>query len=214
MRDGTTGFSTASAIGVVALVFAMGGAAYAGSKVDSGDLARGSVTATKLAKGSVTTSKIQDDAVTGQKVDEATLGAVPTVAGRETFFQPLTSGQSVEIARVGRITLMAHCAQGGPGGTDQVSITARTAQDGAVLDGTDDHDGTSSFLDVATPEPDAELVYNSAPSGVVNVDNDADEGFVIGPDGKGFSIDGDEMRLGLNYLGVPCFVSGVLTQIG
>jgi hypothetical protein len=214
MRDRVKRIPPGNAIAVVALVLAMGGAAYAGSQIDTRDLARSAVTAQKLAKNAVSTPKIRKDAVTGEKVDESTLGAVPSVAGRIPFFQPLTSGQSVEIAHHGLITLTASCATVGE--TDQVSITARTAQDGAVMDGTDDHEGggTSTFLDVSTPADQSELVYNSTPRGIPSVDNDTDEGFVIGPDGKGFSIAGDEARLALNYLNLPCFVSGVLTQIG
>lgn len=213
MRLGVKRPSPANAIAIAALVVAMGGAAYAGSQVDSGGIARGAITAQKLAKGAVITQKIRRDAVTGEKVDESTLGSVPAVAGRIPFFQPLLSGQSVEIARHGLITLTAHCSAGT---NDQVSITARTAQDGAVMDGTDEHEGggSSTFLDVSTPPEQAELLYNASPSGIPNVDNDTGEGFVIGPDGRGFSIDGDQSRLGLNYLSLPCFVGGVLTQIG
>src|SRR5688572_13472799 len=102
----------ANVIAIVALVLAMGGAAYAGSQVDTGNIARGAITAQKLAKGAVTNQKIRDNAVTGDKVDESTLGAVPAVAGRIPFFQPLLSGDSVEIAHNGLITLTAHCASG------------------------------------------------------------------------------------------------------
>ena len=202
------------AIAITALVFAMAGGAYAGAKVTpSVSLPPGSVTTPKLARAAVTTAKIKDEAVTGAKVDEATLGAVPSVSGRIPFFQPLQNGESVAIQRNGVITLYANCAIN-KAGNDEVSITAKTAQDGAVMDGTDDHNGTPTFLDLATAAVDSELVYNATPTGTPNVDNDPDEGFVVGPDGKGFSIDGDETRLGLNFLSLPCYVSGVLTQIG
>ncbi len=206
--------SAATVIAITALVLAMAGGAYAGAKVTpSVSLAPRSVTAPKLARGAVTTAKIKNGAVTGAKVVEATLGAVPNVAGRIPFFQPLQNGESVVIARNGVVTLNANCAINNAG-SDEVSITARTAQDGAVMDGHDDHNGTPTFLNLATTALDSELAYNVTPTGTPNVDNDPDEGFVIGPDGKGFSIDGDEMRLGLNFLSLPCFISGVLTQIG
>jgi hypothetical protein len=68
-------------IGTVALVFAMGGAAYAGKSVGksvgTGELQQGAVTAPKLHADAVRTNKIADNAVKGPKVDESTLGAVP-----------------------------------------------------------------------------------------------------------------------------------------
>jgi hypothetical protein len=70
------------AIGSVALVLAMGGAAYAGggigSKVNTGEIRNGAVTAPKLHSEAVRTKKIANNAVTGPKVRENTLGVVPT----------------------------------------------------------------------------------------------------------------------------------------
>jgi hypothetical protein len=74
--------SPGAAIGVVALVLAMGGAAYAGSgvgkTVTAGEIKKGAVTAPKLHEKAVRTAKIANGAVTGPKVKESTLGVVPT----------------------------------------------------------------------------------------------------------------------------------------
>jgi hypothetical protein len=69
-------------IGTIALVLAMGGAAYAGKSVGksvgTGELQQGAVTAPKLHADAVRTNKIANNAVKGPKVDESTLGTVPT----------------------------------------------------------------------------------------------------------------------------------------
>jgi hypothetical protein len=69
-------------IGTIALVFAMGGAAYAGQSVGktvgTGELKQGAVTAPKLHADAVRTNKIADNAVKGSKVAEDTLGTVPS----------------------------------------------------------------------------------------------------------------------------------------
>jgi hypothetical protein len=74
--------SPAAVIGIVALVLAMGGAAYAGKSVGksvgTGELKQGAVTAPKLHGNAVRTNKIANNAVTGRKVDESTLGTVPS----------------------------------------------------------------------------------------------------------------------------------------
>jgi hypothetical protein len=58
------------------------------------------------------------------------------------------------------------------------------------------------------------LLFNSADTGTTNVGNDIDDGFVLGPDGKGLSIDGEEAVLGLNYLSSSCVVAGTINAIG
>ena len=72
--------SAGTVIGVIALVVAFGGAAYADNKgpsVGTVDLKTGAVTAPKIHSDAVRTAKIGDDAVTGAKVNESTLGPVP-----------------------------------------------------------------------------------------------------------------------------------------
>ncbi len=74
--------SAGSVIGVIALIAAMGGAAYAGSGggnlINTSEIRKGAVTAPKLHAGAVRTPKIANDAVKGGKIEEATLGPVPT----------------------------------------------------------------------------------------------------------------------------------------
>jgi hypothetical protein len=69
--------SPALLVAIIAIVFAIGGAAYAGSKVGTHDLENGAVTAAKLHRKAVTTKKIKRDSVTGAKVKESSLGTVP-----------------------------------------------------------------------------------------------------------------------------------------
>lgn len=69
-------------IATVALIAAMGGAAYAGggvgNAIGTGELKRGAVTAPKLHTNAVRTRKIANDAVTGVKARESTFGPVPS----------------------------------------------------------------------------------------------------------------------------------------
>ena len=64
-------------ISILALFIALGGSAYAASKVGTKDIKKNAVTAIKIKKGAVTTAKIKDNAVTGAKLDEGTLAKVP-----------------------------------------------------------------------------------------------------------------------------------------
>jgi hypothetical protein len=67
-------------ISILALFIALGGSAYAASKVGTKDIKKNAITAKKIKKNAVTTAKIMDDAVTGAKVAESTLGVVPNAA--------------------------------------------------------------------------------------------------------------------------------------
>lgn len=79
--------SPAMIVAVVALIAALGGSAYAASKIGTKEIRRGAVTAAKIRAGAVTggkiragavgTQKIAPDAVTGEKVLEPSLGTVP-----------------------------------------------------------------------------------------------------------------------------------------
>ena len=132
--------------------------------------------------------------------------------GRIPFAVRVAAGETVPIATNGAVTVSAFCSIN-PGADDIVVLVATTTQPGAVMEGRDNHRGTGgNFLDPATPGPDSELLSNTAASGVTNVRNDVDEGFVLGPDGQGLRIAGDSATLGLNYLGSPCLAAGTLEE--
>lgn len=130
-------------LGLLALFVAMGGAAYAGSKVDSRDLATSAVTAKKIANGAVrankladgsvrtekiapgavTNDRIADNAVTGAKVDESTLGEVPqagqagAVGGmkiQKFSVTPAINSPLTVVATVGSLEVLAGCQGGSP----------------------------------------------------------------------------------------------------
>ncbi len=92
--------SPAIVISVLALFVALGGTAYAATKIGTKDIRNNAITAAKIKKNAVTeakikanavttakikanavtTAKIKANAVTGAKVDESTLGQVPSAA--------------------------------------------------------------------------------------------------------------------------------------
>jgi len=208
--------SPALVVAIVALVAVLGGGAYAASRIDTDDIAGQAVTNQKIAKKTIKNSRVAPNALKGSAIDESSLGAVPdaeNVEGRIPFAVRLGNGETVPIAGNGAVTVSAFCAVN-TGGEDIVVLVASTSQAGAVMEGRDNHRGNGgNFLNPATPGPESELLLNSAPTGTTNVRNDADEGFVLGPDGHGLRIAGDAATLGLNYLGSPCLAAGTLEQI-
>ena len=70
--------SPALVISVLALFVALGGSAYAASKVGTKDIRKNAITAAKIKKNAVTTAKVKNNAITGAKIDESSLGAVPS----------------------------------------------------------------------------------------------------------------------------------------
>jgi hypothetical protein len=91
-------------LALLALFVALGGTAWAGSQIKSGDIAKnavrskhikknqvktadvkdGGVTSTDLGAGAVDTAKLAPDAATGDKVQESTLGKVPAAASADS----------------------------------------------------------------------------------------------------------------------------------
>lgn len=205
--------SPALIVAIVALVAALGGGAYAASRIGTDDIASQAVTNQKIAKKTIKSSRIANDGIKGSAIDESTLGAVPSVEGRIPFAVRLSAGETVPIATNGAVSVAAFCAVN-TGGEDVVVLVATTTQPGAVMEGRDNHRGNGgNFLEPTTPGPDSELLSNSTATGATNVRNDVDEGFVLGPDGLGLRIAGDSATLGLNYLGSSCLAAGTLEEI-
>jgi hypothetical protein len=68
--------SFANVISVTALFVALGGGAYAASKVDSGDIAKDAVKNRHVMEGKLKNKALQDDTLEGGKIDESTLVGV------------------------------------------------------------------------------------------------------------------------------------------
>jgi hypothetical protein len=205
--------SPALIVAIVALVAALGGGAYAASRIGTDDIASQAVTNQKIAKQTIKNSRVAPDGLKGSAIDESTLGAVPAVEGRIPFAVRVAPGETVPLATNGVVSVSAFCAAD-TGGEDVVVLVASTSQAGAVMEGRDNHRGNGgNFLEPTTPGPESELLSNSAATGTTNVRNDVDEGFVLGPDGLGLRIAGDAATLGLNYLGSPCIAAGTLEEI-
>ncbi len=230
--------SPALVLSIVALVAAISGVAAAlpgKNSVDSGDIKNNSVktgdvknenlTGTDVKKGTIAGSDVKDNSITGTDVNESTLGPVPSLQGHDAILAKLTNGQSQTLATNGAVSIVATCEIGvdvDPTATttigDRVRLLAATTQDGAVMDGSTDHNGgalTTDYLNAATPPDERVLLFNTTdPSGTTNVDNDIDDGFVLGPDGHGLAVNGEGWALGLNFLGSACVVGGHIDHMG
>lgn len=69
--------SPALVISILALFVALGGSAYAATKIGTKNIKNNAITSAKIKKNAVTTPKIKNGAVTGAKINAATLGTVP-----------------------------------------------------------------------------------------------------------------------------------------
>lgn len=63
-------FGTAHVLALIALFVALGGSAYAGSKIDTKNIKSKAVTGSKIAKEAVKKNKLKDEAVTTDKLSE------------------------------------------------------------------------------------------------------------------------------------------------
>jgi hypothetical protein len=225
----------ANVMSSIAVFLVLGGAtAFAASKIGANQLKANSVLTGKIKKEAITTSKLKKSAVVGAKVKDgsltgsdinlSTLGTVPSatsattaanLAGQTPFFVRLGFGGSQTLAANGAVSFVATCTR--EGGTDFAKILEQTSVNGAVAAGDDDWEGgptSADFLNPTTPANERELVENSETSGQINVDNDIDDGFIIGPEGKGLTTNTEGIALGLNYGAAGCLFAGVINAVG
>ncbi len=144
--------SPALVISILALFVALGGSAYAATKVGTKDIKanaitsakikKNAVTTAKIKKNAVTTAKIKKDAVTGAKVKESTLGTVPSAtnsvnATNATNFSryfssglvKASSGTNVSLGTVGPFSFVGKCTDGGGGKAESLIVMTTSATD-------------------------------------------------------------------------------------
>ena len=190
--------------------------------VTTAKLKNNAVTTAKLKGNAVTTAKIKNGAVTGAKVNLASLGTVPSAGtansanslnGQTTFAIRLGFGQSQVIATNGAVSFVANCKREA---SDWAEVLYQTTASGSVANGEDNYDGSSptEFLNVDTPAADRVLVNESTTTGSTYVSGEIDNGFVLGPDGRGLVANTEGIILGINYGAPGCFIAGVVNAVG
>jgi hypothetical protein len=145
--------SPALVISIVALFVALGGSAYAASKIGTKDIKANAITTGKIKKNAITTAKIKSNAVTGAKVNEGTLGTVPSATNAvnatnaTNFSRYFTSGlkkanvgQKVPLATNGPFSFTGFCEDLG-GGEYEAVVIATTSQPGSFFTGDENFEG-------------------------------------------------------------------------
>jgi hypothetical protein len=126
-------------ISILALFVALGGSAYAATKIGTKDIKANAITTGKIKKNAVTTAKIKKEAVTGAKIKESSLGTVPNAtnavnATNATNFsryftsglQKASTGTTTNLGSVGPFSFVGRCKDIG-GGDAQASIVITTS---------------------------------------------------------------------------------------
>lgn len=200
-------------VATAAVALAAGGTAVAGGLISGSSIRNGTISGAKLRNGTITGinvknfslpgQKLKDNSVTGRQVNESTLvGLQPG----QLVTRKLALGEQVEIFKNGPLSISARCFDNGP--SDVIDLYAVTTVAGSVMKGVDVRLGAPGLtLEPGTPQADRQLMSNAAPAGVPNVDNTANTGFILAPDGTRITVAGDTATLGLNYLGAKCFVA-------
>ncbi len=138
-------------ISILALFVALGGSAYAASKIGTKQIKNNAITAAKIKKNAVTGAKIKNGAITGSKIKLSSLGTVPsaTNAGHASsadnatnatnFNRYFTTGikkvnlnETVVLASAGPFTFYGQCVDQG-GGYYEAFTFAKTSQPHSML---------------------------------------------------------------------------------
>lgn len=139
--------SPALVISIIALFVALGGSAYAASKIGTKNIKSNAITAAKIKKNAVTSAKIKKDAVTGAKINEATLGAVPTAVNATnsinfsrystTGLKKAALGQTIQLGAVGPFVIYGRCTPE-TGGITKASTFITTTQPNSSMNASND----------------------------------------------------------------------------
>jgi hypothetical protein len=208
--------SPALVISVLALFVALGGSAYAASKIGTNDIKANAITAGKIKKNAITTAKIKKDAVTGAKIKESSLGPVPSAtnatnainATNATNFSRYSTtgvikaagGQKVALFSTGPFTFVGHCVDLG-GGEFEAFATVSTSQLGSSMSATEESYTEANF----NPGTEAEIGYSI--NRTTPETNDTYGGYYTGfavasADGK--TLVSGNIASAVNYFGSSC----------
>jgi hypothetical protein len=205
--------SPALVISIVALFVALGGSAYAATKIGTKDIKANAITTGKIKKNAITTSKIKKEAVTGAKINEASLGTVPSAtnavnATNATNFSryftigivKATGGQTVALYSSGPFAFYGHCKDLG-GGSYEAFTSVTTSQPNSSMGSEEDSYYEADFQ----PGIDAQINYavsGSTPES--NIDYPSYYGGFETDSADGKTMVSGELFSGVIYFGSPC----------
>ena len=230
-RKLTRRFTYSNVIASMALFMALGGVGYAAATVDSSSIVNNSVRGKDIHQRTIRGGDIRTNGLGGKQIKESKLGTVPDAQalqgiGPEGFVSAgtlvrysftLGGGETREVAASGALKLTAHCIdngadQDGNPGKDVARIYVTTSQDGAVMNGIDNHDGGAGtgYLNVSTPETDAVWSETAVDDGVVKAFNGGDDDLALASAPNGATITGlyDPAVQGVNVFGASCVFRG------
>ena len=205
--------SPALVISLLALFVALGGSAYAATKIGTKDIKANAITTGKIKKNAITTAKIKKEAVTGAKIKESSLGPVPnatnaTNAVNATNFSRYftigivraSPGQTVTLFTNGPFTFSGHCKEIGAGNFEAFT-TVSTSQANSSMGSEEDSYYEADF------QPGTEAQINESVSGTtprsnINYPSYYGEFEAESPDGK-IMVSG-ELFSGVHYYGASC----------
>lgn len=220
--------SAAMVVAFVALFVALSGAGYAATKISGKSIRKGSIPADRIKRNSLTGRQINESklrtvpkaAVAAKAADADKLGGEPpsayvTTSRHRSFSVKLAVGEARELITAGGVGIDAKCDQSA--GSDRVRLLGKTTVANSFLNGNDNLPGgaaAANFLQPATLEEDRVLIQNVRPTGATpNVNSNIDQGYVMAPDGTMLSINSEGWALGLNVVGVKCYLAGTVDVI-
>jgi hypothetical protein len=212
--------SPTTIIACIALFVALGGTAFAATKLSG----------SKIKKASIPGNRLKKDTLTGKQIKESTLGTVPSaavannVAGTTRFNFKLGFGQTQNFLAAGPFTFTASCLQNASNfeeppipNLDIARIVISTNTNGTVFDGFSSQRGTEpgDFLDTTTPEKERVFTELSVPTGKSEYDAASNEdGAAYAPNGVAVSFNQDGLGMGINEFGPGCLFHGFATVEG
>lgn len=222
--------SPSMVVAMLALFVALGGSAYAATKIGTNQIKNNAITTKKIKKNAVTAAKIKNGAVTGSKINLSTLGTVPSAthattadsatkateattaatAGTATNFSRYSTiglvkaspGQAPTLSTSGPFTVTGHCSEIAAGEFEAFTTITTTAANSMYGNAEE-----SYYEGEFQPGEEAELNY-SVNGTVAAPESNADYGDYYGsftadsPDGK--TLLTGEMYSAAGYYGAPC----------
>jgi hypothetical protein len=157
-------------ISILALFVALGGSAYAATKIGTKDIKANAITAGKIKKNAVTTAKIKKEAVTGAKIKESSLGTVPSATNATNAVNATNAanwsrylilglkkaslGQTIALYSNGPFNFFGRCTDAG-GGEPSAETFVTTNQPNSWMGSSEDNYYNADF----NPGTEAQINY-------------------------------------------------------
>jgi hypothetical protein len=150
--------SPALLVALLALFIALGGSAFAVTRINGSNIQNATISGKKLKMRTIKAKRVANDTLKGRQIDESTLGVVPRAASADVLetlpVETVRPRNSEVLFRSGPFTIVGSCepVNPGPNQLDQIArVTLTSSEDGTAVSPGKTGDNPNAQLSANSP---------------------------------------------------------------